>query len=249
MKTSIIIPARLASTRLPSKPLVDILGRSLIMRVYDRAMKVKSAAEVIVATDHTSIFDHVMAHGGHAVMTSDKHTSGTDRVAEVSASMTSDIIINVQGDEPLIDPQQIESLIQLMLRPEVKIGTQCKKIEDENHLFDYNIVKVVKSYDHKALYFSRQAIPAIRDEAYARWLQNGQYYRHVGIYGFKKKTLAEVTQLTMTDYESAEALEQLRWMQHGYTIHCIETDYPSIGVDTAEDVEKVTRLLIKENWR
>ncbi len=248
MKTSIIIPSRLASTRLPQKPLAEILGKSLIMRVYDQASKINDV-DVIVATDHESIAEHVSRNGGKVVLTSVNHPSGTDRVAEVAAKTNSDIIINLQGDEPLVDPNQIKELIELMHRPEVHIGTQCKLIEDGDTLFDYNIVKVVKDYHDRALFFSRQAIPALRDLPYEKWMSNMAYFRHIGMYGFKRDTLLQLRSLAQTSYEKAESLEQLRWLQHGFSVHCMETNYNSMGVDTPEDLEKVRNYLITEMFR
>lgn len=249
MKSTIIIPARFASTRLPEKPLADIFGQSLIMRVYHQAKKVKGAAEVIVATDHEKIYDHIESAGGKVIMTNSSHISGTDRIAEIASGLDSDIIINLQGDEPLIHPQQIEDLIELMKRPEVQIGTQCQAIDEEDQLFDYNIVKVVRDYKNKALYFSRQAIPAIRDEGYNKWMSLTAYYRHIGMYGFKRETLLQLTKLPPTSYERAESLEQLRWMQHGFEIHCAETNFASMGVDTPDDLEKVRDMFFKEMFR
>lgn len=246
MKTSIIIPARLASSRLPEKPLADILGKSLIMRVYLQARKLGNDIDVIVATDHPKIYEHVKSNGGNVVMTSEHHQSGTDRIAEVAASLDSEIIINLQGDEPLVSPQQVADLIDLVSRPNVQIGTQCIAIESEEELFDYNVVKVVRDYHDKALLFSRQAIPAFRDLPYNQWMNKVAYFRHVGMYGFKRDTLLELTKLTPTSFEKAESLEQLRWMQHGYDVHCVETNFRSIGVDTPDDLEKVRDLVLKE---
>lgn len=245
MKISIIIPSRLASTRLPQKPLADILGQSLIERVYKQASQVQQA-EVIVATDSKAVYNHVLKFGGKVMMTSKSHQSGTDRVAEVAAKLDSDVIINLQGDEPLIDPQQIEELIELMKNANVQIGTQCAQIHDPDMLFDYNVVKVVRDHQNKALYFSRQAIPAIRDQKYEFWMQKTSYYKHIGMYGFKRKALLDIQQLRQSDYEIAESLEQLRWLQHGYTIHCVETKYSSIGVDTPEDLERVRDIVLRE---
>ena len=248
MKISIIIPSRMASTRLPGKPLADIMGKSLIEHVYLKAAQVKDA-EVIIATDDAGIFDHVQRFGGKAVMTSTRHQSGTDRVAEVASGLESDIIINLQGDEPLINPKQIEELIALMKKEDVKIGTQCFKIDNPDTLFDYNVVKIVRDYNDKALYFSRQAIPACRDLKYEAWMHKATYYKHVGIYGFKKDTLLEITSLPQSEYEKTENLEQLRWLQNGYNIHCTETKYASIGVDTPEDLDHVRDIILKEMMR
>jgi 3-deoxy-manno-octulosonate cytidylyltransferase (CMP-KDO synthetase) len=219
------------------------------MRVYQRACASTLATEVIVATDHIKIFDHVVSCGGRAVMTSPDHQSGTDRIAEVAAILTSDIIINLQGDEPLIHPAQIDELISLMQRPEVAIGTQCQKINDPDILFDYNVVKVVRTYHDKALYFSRQVLPAVRDKGYDQWYSSTDYYRHIGMYGFKKDILLKITDLPESSYEKAESLEQLRWLQNGFEIYCEETGHSSIGVDTPEDLEAVRDYIFKEMFR
>jgi 3-deoxy-manno-octulosonate cytidylyltransferase (CMP-KDO synthetase) len=244
MFTTIIIPARMASTRLPHKPLVEILGKSLIMRVYEQASKSTLAQDVIVATDHASIFDHVMSNGGKCVMTSSSHVSGTDRIAEVAKDIKTDIVINVQGDEPLIDPKQIDDLIVKFQNSDVSIATHCRRILDFDNVFDFNVVKVVRDMNDRALYFSRQAIPAHRDIKYSEWPLHMNYYQHVGIYGFRKETLMDLALLPMTSLEKAESLEQLRWMQQGYNIHCYETIYDSIGVDTQDDIAKVEHHLI-----
>ncbi len=248
MKISIIIPARMASTRLNRKPLADILGKSLIEHVYLKAIQVKDA-DVIIATDDEDILDHVLHFGGKAIMTSADHQSGTDRVAEIASGLDSDIIINLQGDEPLINPKQIEELIALMKKDDVKIGTQCFKIDNSDTLFDYNVVKVVRDCNDKALYFSRQAIPANRDLKYEAWLDHTTYFKHVGIYGFKRETLLEITALPQSGFEKTESLEQLRWLQNGFNIYCVETEYASIGVDTPEDLDFVRDIILKEMMR
>ncbi|KXK39845.1 MAG: 3-deoxy-manno-octulosonate cytidylyltransferase [Saprospiraceae bacterium] len=248
MKTAIIIPARLASTRLPEKPLADIFGKSLIQWVYLQASKVKDV-DVIVATDHEKIYDHVAEFGGRVVMTDPGHLSGTDRIAEVARELTHDIIINLQGDEPLIDPRQISDLIRMMHSDKVDISTQCNRIQDEESLFDYNVVKVVKDHHDRALYFSRQAIPAFRDKRYSEWLPNAIYFRHIGIYGFKRRVLLQLTGLPPSELEKAESLEQLRWLENGYSIYCSETSYTSIGVDTIDDLERVRDTVLKEMFR
>jgi 3-deoxy-manno-octulosonate cytidylyltransferase (CMP-KDO synthetase) len=244
--TAIIIPARLQSVRLPEKPLVDIHGQSLIMRVYQQAVRVPGVSFVIVATDDIKILDHVLSRGGHAVMTGVHHASGTDRIGEVVQDLDVDYIINVQGDEPLIDPRQISQLLTFLQESGADIATQCIKINRDEELLDYNVVKVVKDIHHKALYFSRQAIPAVRDEGYDKWLSKATYFRHVGIYGFRKNVLEDLVRLPKSHLEMAESLEQLRWLENGYNVYCQETDFHSIGVDTPEDVEKVEQYLIKK---
>lgn len=243
---AIVIPARMASTRLPEKPLQEILGISLIMRVFQRAQQVAGVRQVVVATDHPDIYKHVIQHGGQAVMTAITHPSGTDRVAEAAKHIDADIIINVQGDEPLIHPAQIEQLVKLMQRNDVVIGTQCQRLLNEDELFDYNVVKVVRDIHDKALYFSRQAIPSFRDKPYNVWMNHAAYFRHVGIYGFKKNILETITSLPPSALEITESLEQLRWLENGLSIHCCETNFTSIGVDTLDDLEKVKQILLKD---
>lgn len=249
MKSTVIIPSRLASTRLPEKALADIFGKSLVMRVYNQAKKSRLATDVIIATDHPKIFDHVSSQGAKVVMTSDSHLSGTDRIAEVAQHLDSDIILNLQGDEPLIHPQQIDDLILQLGQSDVVIGTQCQKISDADLLFDYNVVKVVRDHHQKALYFSRQAIPSFRDIAYKEWIKSATYFRHIGMYGFKRAVLLTLPGLQVSDYEKAESLEQLRWLQHGIPIHCFETNFTSIGVDTPDDLERVRNLFFTEMFR
>lgn len=246
MKISIIIPARMSSSRLPEKPLADILGQSLIMRVYRQALISKLAHETIIATDHPLIFDHVTQHGGRVMLTSKDHLSGTDRIAEVAARLDTDIIINLQGDEPLINPEQIDELIQAMISREIVIGTQCVRIKNHTELFDYSVVKIVRDYCDKVLFFSRQAIPACRDLPYRNWFEKATYFKHVGIYGFRKDILLKITKLPQSEYEKSESLEQLRWMQNGFPIYGFETEYNSVGVDTAEDLEKVREIVLRE---
>ena len=236
----------MASTRLPGKPLEDILGKSLIRRVYEQASRSALAHEVLVATDHPDIYHHVLDFGGKAVMTSEKHISGTDRIGEVAQMSESDIFINVQGDEPLIDPAQIDELISKFDNIEVEIATQKIKIASTEELFDYNIVKVLTTKNDSALYFSRQAIPGHRGIPYRNWIDHAAYYRHVGIYGFRKKTLLELIALQPSSLEIAESLEQLRWLENGYNMHCFETSHTSFGVDTPEDLEKVIHLILRD---
>ncbi len=249
MKISIIIPSRLGSTRLPEKPLADIMGRSLIMRVYDQASAARLAHEVIIATDHQKITDHVHEHHGRVIMTSPHHQSGTDRIAEVARSLDSNIIINLQGDEPLINPTQIDELIDKMIQQDISIGTQCSERLYEDELFDYNVVKVVSDIHDKVLYFSRQAIPADRHLPYREWFGKTKYYRHIGMYAFRREVLIQLTSLPQSTYEKAESLEQLRWMQHGFPVYCFETKHRSIGVDTQDDLDLVRDLVLKGMFR
>lgn len=243
MKIALIIPARLHSSRLPEKPLADIEGKSLIVRVVEQALQCKNMSGVWVATDHDSIFDHVTKAGYQAVMTSSDHISGTDRIAEAAADIDADVIINIQGDEPLIHPQQIEDLAAVFTNPDIQIATQMNAIRHPEEVFDYHKVKVVTDNNHKALYFSRQAIPAFRDLPYKDWFAQTVYYKHVGIYAFRKKTLLELTKLPTGFLEKAESLEQLRWLENGFPVHCFLTEHESVGVDTQEDLDKVRTII------
>lgn len=248
-KTAVIIPSRLNSSRLPQKALADICGKSLIARVLDRANRSVLADEVIVATDHELIKEEVLKFGGSVVLTSPDHLSGTDRIAEAARMTDAEIIINLQGDEPLIDPRQIDQLITKMQEGGVTIGTLCRRIEKAEDLFNYNVVKVVRDIADKGLYFSRQALPAFRELPYRQWLEHSQYFRHVGMYGFRRDVLQNVSTLKPTLLESAESLEQLRWLENGFTVHCFETFFDSIGVDTPEDLERVRQIVLREKIR
>lgn len=234
-----IIPARYASTRFPGKPLIDIAGKSMIRRVYEQASKAKSLHKVVVATDDDRIFEHVNKFGGSAIMTSNTHQSGTDRCAEVIGQLTGyDLAINIQGDEPYIDPKQIDLLVGCF-EGEAQIATLIKVIDSEEVLFNTNIPKVVISNTGKALLFSRQTIPALRNAVQDQWLTNHTYYKHIGIYGYRTAILQALTQLPVSSLEKAESLEQLRWLENGYNIYTAITDIETIAIDTPEDLEKL----------
>ena len=242
MKIAAIIPARYESTRLPGKVLLEIQGKSILQRVYEQVKKVDAVDLVKVATDTDKIANHCREKDMQYIMTSSAHQSGTDRVAEAANSLDADIIINVQGDEPFIEPSAINSLVELMRQDNVHIGTLCKKIVDENRIFDYNTVKLVMDKHAKVLYFSRQAIPAIRDKAYSEWITQRPYFQHLGIYGFRKDTLLNITQLNMSELERTEKLEQLRWLENGYSVHCRVVQSDSFGIDTEEDLKSARAI-------
>ena len=243
-KVLVVIPARYESTRFPGKPLASILGKSMISRVYSQVEKCKRVDEVLVATDHSAIFEHVKSWNGNVVMTATNHNNGTERIGEaISDYPDYDLIINVQGDEPLINPEQIDALIQSMHENKDIIATQCLKISEATELFDYNVVKLVKSKSNKALYFSRQAIPALRDEPYRDWFMKGDFYRHIGIYGFDRTTLFELLKLPESSLESLEKLEQLRWLENDFPISVYVTQYRSLGVDRPEGVATIESIL------
>lgn len=244
-KTLAVIPARYASTRFPGKPLVDIRGKSTIRRVYEQANKATLVDEVIVATDDERILEHVQGFGGQVVMTSDQHRSGTDRCAEVAAALSGfDRIINVQGDEPFINPQQIDQVVQPLIEdPEVAIATLAKQLTDPDVLFDPNVVKVVFNALHRALYFSRNTIPYLRDVPRESWLEEAAFYKHIGIYGFKREVLLALAQLEPGVLEQCESLEQLRWLEAGYSIYVGITQWETHGIDRPEDLKKIEENL------
>lgn len=239
-----IIPARYASTRFPAKPLADIAGKSMIQRVYERASASGSLAKVVVATDHEKIFEHVKQFGGKVCMTREDHQSGTDRCYEALSQETEqfDYIINIQGDEPFIAPEQID-LLASCFSTAVSLATLVKKIDNAALLHNSNIVKVVLDINGNALYFSRESLPHQRGVTKENWLEHGIFYKHIGIYGYSSKALAEIVKLPVSSLEKAEALEQLRWLENGYSIKTKETTIESIGIDTPEDLEEAVRKM------
>lgn len=243
MATLGIIPARFASTRFPGKPLVDIDGKSMIQRVYEQACSSSSLDKVVIATDDERIITEVKRFGGEYAMTRNDHQSGTDRCAEVAEKFRDfGVIINIQGDEPYIDPVQIDLLSSCFTHPDVKLATLVKKVRDEEELFNQNIPKVVLNSRQEAVYFSRHTIPFLRNIDRENWLGAHQFYKHIGIYGYTAKTLLQITQLKPSSLELAESLEQLRWIENGYVIQTRVTDLESIAVDTPEDLEKIIRV-------
>jgi 3-deoxy-manno-octulosonate cytidylyltransferase (CMP-KDO synthetase) len=237
MKILGIIPARYASTRFPGKPLVDIGGKSMIQRVYEQAKKCPDLAEVIVATDDKRIFDHVVGFHGMVVITSAEHQSGTDRCAEVALNHPEyDVIINIQGDEPYIDPAQISKLAECFKDPSTQIATLVKKVQNEQELFNPNSPKAVVNKHSEAVYFSRSPLPYIRGQEQQNWLQHYTYFKHIGIYGYRADILQQITKLPVSPLEKAESLEQLRWIENGYKIKVAETEFETFAVDTPEDL-------------
>jgi 3-deoxy-manno-octulosonate cytidylyltransferase (CMP-KDO synthetase) len=243
MKIIGIIPARYGSSRFPGKPLVDIDGKSMIQRVYEQASKSTRLDAVVVATDDVRIADKVSAFGGKFHLTSAAHQSGTDRCAEVIRRETGfDVVINIQGDEPYIDPSQIDLLISCFDASTVQLATLVKKINSDEELFNSNIPKVILNASQEAVYFSRQAIPFIRGKEKSSWLEEYQFYKHIGIYGYTAPTLLELTKLEPSTLELAESLEQLRWVENGYTIQTRTTEIETIAVDAPEDLIKLKSL-------
>jgi 3-deoxy-manno-octulosonate cytidylyltransferase (CMP-KDO synthetase) len=232
-----IIPARYASTRFPGKPLVDIAGKSMIQRVYEQAKKCVHLSEVIVATDDTRIYDHVLKFGGEVIMTSPDHQSGTDRCAEVALQHPQyNVIINIQGDEPYIDPEQIGKLATCFNNADTQIATLIKKVQNEQELFNINSPKVVINKLSEAVYFSRSPLPHIRGQEQQKWLNYYTYFKHIGIYGYRADILQQITKLPVSSLEKAESLEQLRWIENGYHIKVAETELETYAIDTPEDL-------------
>lgn len=245
-RAAAIIPARFASSRFPGKPLVDINGISMIMRTYRQVVRSAQFELVAVATDDKRIYDHVVQEGGVAVMTRSDHISGTDRVLEAAETLLTplnfsdyDIVVNIQGDEPMINPQQIIDLVSLFKNEEIFIATQAKKITDSEELFSANTVKVVSDNLSRARLFSRNAIPFIRGVEKAEWLQNYKFLKHIGIYAFRLGTLRSVSALPAHPLELAESLEQLRWLANGHEIFIDETQFETVGIDTPEDLSTI----------
>jgi 3-deoxy-manno-octulosonate cytidylyltransferase (CMP-KDO synthetase) len=234
-----IIPARFASTRFPGKPLADIDGRTMIEHVYRRAEACAAVSRVVVATDDLRIATKVIGFGGNVRLTRADHQTGTDRLSEVVANLDCDVVVNVQGDEPLLDPRAISEAIAPFSDPSIQVTTLYRRIQQPSELSDPNVVKVVLDRAGFALYFSRAPIPFARDPR-GGW---PPLYKHIGLYAYRRSALLVLSALDPTPLERAESLEQLRALEHGIRIKAVETQYDSIGVDTPEDLEQVRRLL------
>lgn len=244
MKILGIIPARYESSRFPGKPLIDIAGKTMIQRVYEQCQKSSRLDKIIVATDDQRIFDHVLGFGGEALMTSEKHLSGTDRCGEAAKKYPDyDIFINIQGDEPMIDPLQIDLLCTCFDRQDISIATLVKKISSNEELLNENSPKVILNKHQEAIYFSRSAIPFLRGIESGNWLKEHTYFKHIGIYAYRRQTLSEIVKLPVSSLEKAEALEQLRWIENGYTVQVAITDLECQAIDTPEDLKKLLELL------
>ncbi len=245
MKVLAVIPARYASTRLPGKPLVTLAGKAMIQRVWERVSQASSVSDVIIATDDERILKAAEAFGGRAQMTRPDHRSGTERVAEVAASHPdAEIVINVQGDEPLIEPAAIDTAVEAIVSDDdVNISTLAVPITHAPDIMDPNVVKTVLDFDGNALYFSRAPIPWVRDRAAAA--VHARFLKHLGLYAFRRAALLEFATFPQGDLERVEQLEQLRWMENGYRIRVAETEHDSVSVDMPEDVARVESLLAK----
>ena len=243
MTFTAIIPARYASTRFPGKPLAVLGGKTVIQRVYEQVSSVLS--EVYVATDDERILTCVESFGGKAVMTRTDHQSGTDRIQEAveKTATQADVIINVQGDEPFIQPSQIQTLMRLFDDATTQIGTLGKYFENIEAVENPNSPKIVTDNRGFALYFSRSVIPYIRGKAQQDWFGEYPFLKHLGVYAYRREVLAEVTKLPQSPLEKAESLEQLRWLQNGYRIRVGLTDVETVGIDTPEDLQRAEEFL------
>lgn len=238
-----IIPARYASTRFPGKPLAKLGDKPMIQWVYEGVSSFLE--QVLVATDDQRIYDAVEGFGGLVQMTSDQHRSGTERCAEAAGLYEQqtghrfEYVVNIQGDEPLIQPQQLQVLMDCMRIPGTDIATLIRPLEDLDQMDNPNLVKVVVDRSFQALYFSRSPIPFVRDPGEESGRSKTRFYSHIGLYAFRRKVLEKLVKLPPTQLEQAESLEQLRWMEHGIPIRTAITEIPSIGVDTPEDLENI----------
>ncbi|NTW17141.1 MAG: 3-deoxy-manno-octulosonate cytidylyltransferase [Syntrophaceae bacterium] len=243
MNVVCIIPARYESSRFPGKPLADICGKPMIQHVYERVVQARTVSLAAVATDDERIFTAVQRFGGRAIMTSTTHQSGTDRIAEVVTHLglaLSDIVVNIQGDQPLFEPIQIDEVAKPLLDdPDLPMSTLIYKIIREEEVTHPHVVKVIFDHDHNAIYFSRATIPFVRDRGH-----EVSYYKHHGIYAYRRQFLDTFTKLPQGTLERLEALEQLRALEHGYRIKVVETYYDSVQVDTPQDLERVKRILL-----
>lgn len=244
MKVLGIIPSRYQSTRFPGKPLADIMGKSMIFRVYEQASKSTHINKLIVATDDERIANHVKDFNGQVMMTSESHENGTSRCLEVLETLNKqgeefDVVVNIQGDEPFIQPAQIDQIIGLFSDKKTEIASLSSPITEKKELFDPNVVKVVMDPEGRALYFSRQTIPFVRGFEPDAWLDKNTFYKHIGIYAYRSGILKKINALKTTRLEKTEKLEQLRWLENSFVIRLGITDYKGVGIDTPEDITKL----------
>lgn len=243
MKVVGIIPARYNSTRFPGKPLAMIKGKTMIQRVCEQAWKSKLDA-VVVATDDIRIADEVLKFGGKYVMTDPRHQSGTDRCCEAVQMLEEqyDAVINIQGDEPFIDPRHIDLLVDMISRDDTQLASLVERVEEAEDLFGSSKVKVVMDKTGKALYFSRNPIPFMQNVAHEKWLQKGRFYQHIGIYAYKTETLYQIAKMQPSALEQAESLEQLRWLENGLSIRMAVVAGESLSIDTPDDLAKAREM-------
>jgi 3-deoxy-manno-octulosonate cytidylyltransferase (CMP-KDO synthetase) len=242
-----IIPARLQSTRLPRKVLADLCGRPLLWHVWNRVSQAKRLAGVYIATDSEEVCESVSAWGGSVLLTSPDCQSGTERIAQVLNDLDGNFILNVQGDEPLVNPDLLDEMIQVQEQADWDILTPVFQIEELETLLNPNVVKVARAADGRALYFSRHPIPYLRDHPQERWLEFGSFWGHIGIYGYRRQVLETYHRLAPSPLENFERLEQLRFLEAGYQIQTLATDYHPIAVDTAIDLERVRQILVGQS--
>jgi 3-deoxy-manno-octulosonate cytidylyltransferase (CMP-KDO synthetase) len=239
----VVIPSRYAATRLPGKPLVNLAGKPMVQRVYERAKLAQTVHRVLVATDDQRIVEAVQAFAGEARMTRSDHRTGTERIAEVAAHEPGDIFVNVQGDEPLIDPVAIDTAVAALLEdPPAQIATVATPIRHVPDIMDPNVVKTVLDFDSNALFFSRAPIPWVRD---TQQKIHVKYWKHLGLYVFQRDALLEYPTLPQGELEKIEQLEQLRWLENGWKIRVAEVEHDAVSVDVPEDVPRVEKLLRK----
>lgn len=239
-----IIPARFGSSRFPGKPLADIAGKTMIQRVYEQAQK-SQLTRVVVATDDERIQREVMRFGGEVVMTRSNHQSGTDRCHEAFQKIdgSADVVVNIQGDEPFIQPEQINKLVACFGRDETEIATLVQRISDVETLLDPNRVKAVINRRSEAIYFSRTALPFQKEIPPEKWLDNHPYYVHIGLYAYRPGILKQISELEPTALEKAESLEQLRWIDHGFRIQVAETELSAEAIDHPADLERMLKRI------
>lgn len=248
-----IIPARYNSTRFPGKPLHLIQGVSMIERVYNRAKQANLVSHLVVATDDDRIFQHVQQFGGEVIMSSTNHQSGTDRcrevldIAENKFKKSFDVVVNIQGDEPLIDADNINVLIETFSNPNIEIATLKRQIFDKNELFSPNVVKVITDIHHKAIYFSRNPLPFVANTTENEWLNQLDFFKHIGIYAYRADILRKISNLATSNLENCEKLEQLRWIENGFSIYAFVTNSDVFSVDVPEDIKKIESLIINNN--
>lgn len=244
-----IIPARYNSTRFPGKPLHLIQGVSMIERVYNRAKQANLVSHLVVATDDNRILQHVRQFGGDVIMSSENHQSGTDRcgevldIAEKKLGKSFDVVVNIQGDEPLIDADNINLLVETFSNPNIEIATLKRQIFDKNELFSPNVVKVIADIYNKAIYFSRNPLPFVAHTSENEWLEKHEFFKHIGIYAYRADILRKITNLAASNLEKSEKLEQLRWIENGFSIYAFVTNSEVFSVDVPEDVEKIESLI------
>ena len=242
-----VIPARLASTRLPNKLLLDLEGKPVLQRVWEQTCQAVSINRVCIATDSELILEQARGWGAEVMMTGTDCASGTDRIASILEDIPGDCILNVQGDEPFIQPSLLDGLVTLWQARQCDLVTAICRITDSDALFDRNLVKVVVAHSGRALYFSRSAIPHIRDVEPQDWLSQHAYWSHIGVYGYSRAALSQFPQLPPSVLEQREKLEQLRFLENDFSIYTLETNYHPLGIDTPADLEGARSRLRASN--